>query len=203
VLFNSPSVQAWQLKDGNIVSSTPGSQADLVMGPRALRDMLGRFATGVTVMTARGSDGELVGITVNSFTSVSLDPPLILWCLADTSGQTKLFQSGFPFVVNILSDDQLEQAKQFARSGPTEFQGAHFQVTQTGLPRLEGCVGALECEVTARYPGGDHVIVLGRVTALHAGGSHPLVFYAGHFKRLAGSHLGSEGRPAWFPWQDD
>ena len=171
--------------------------------PRALRDTLGRFATGVTVMTARAADGGMVGITVNSFASVSLDPPLILWCVALTSSQARVFEVGVPFVVNILSDDQLAQAKQFARPGPAEFLGAHFEVTPSGLPRLEGCVAALECEVTACHPGGDHAIIVARVVALHQGDRHPLVFFAGQFKRLSGAHVGSEGRPSWFPWQGD
>lgn len=179
------------------------SSSPAAIEPRVLRDVLGRFATGVTIMTARDSGGQLTGITVNSFTSVSLDPPLILWCVALTSSQSDMFQVGFPFVVNILSDDQLEQAKRFARSGPAEFLGAHFQVTPAGLPRLEGCVAGLECEVTARYEAGDHAIVVARVTALYQGELHPLVFFAGQFKRLAGSHIGSEGPPSWFPWQDD
>ncbi len=170
--------------------------------PRALRAALGQFATGVAIMTARDTVGEPIGITVNSFTSVSLEPPLILWCVTLTSPVSDLFGEGAPFVVNILSDDQLAQAKQFARSDRSDFKGAHFRLTASGLPQLEGCVATLECSVIARYPGGDHAIVLSEVTGLSRGGDHPLVFFGGQFRRLTATHLGGEGRPAWFPWLD-
>ena len=110
---------------------------------------------------------------------------------------------GSPFVVNVLADDQLPQARQFARSGRTDLRGAPFTLTAEGLPRLKGCVAALECEIEARYPGGDHAILLSRVVALHEGGTHPLVFFGGQFRRLTTAHVGSEGRPAWFPWSED
>jgi flavin reductase (DIM6/NTAB) family NADH-FMN oxidoreductase RutF len=170
---------------------------------RALRDALGQFATGVSVITTRGASDEPIALTVNSFTSVSLDPPLILWCIALASSAASLFDVGTPFVVNVLADDQLPQARQFARSGRTELEDAPFTLTATGLPRLKGCVAALECEIVDRYPGGDHDILLSRVIALHEGGAHPLVFFGGQFRRLTTTHLGSEGRPSWFPWSED
>ncbi len=171
--------------------------------PRALRDALGRFATGVSVITTRGASDEPVAMTVNSFTSVSLDPPLVLWCVALASSAAPLFDVGTPFVVNVLADDQLPQARQFARSGRTELESAPFMLTANGLPRLKGCVAALECEIVARYPGGDHAILLSRVLALHEGGAYPLVFFGGQFRRLTSTHLGGEGRPSWFPWLED
>ena len=181
----------------------PDNTAAAAVAQRALRDALGRFATGVTVITTRDAAGESVAMTVNSFTSVSLDPPLILWCVALASSAAALFDVGTPFVVNVLADDQLPQAKQFARSGRTELEGAPFTVTASGLPRLTGCVAGLECEIVDRYPGGDHAILLSRVVALHQGGPHPLVFFGGQFRRLTTSHVGGEGRPSWFPWLED
>ena len=154
-------------------------------------------------MTVRGREGQVVGITVNSFTSVSLEPPLILWCLALNSAAVEVFSPGTPFAVNMLADDQLHQAQQFARSGPTELNGTHFRLTAGGVALLEGCVATLECEVLDQYPGGDHAILLCQVNALHQGGAHPLVFFAGQFRRLTSTHLGSEGRPTWFPWSED
>ena len=130
---------------------------------RALRDALGRFATGVTVMTVRGPGGEALGITVNSFTSVSLEPPLILWCLALNSAVVDLFNPGTPFAVNMLADDQLRQARQFARSGPSEIQGTHFTTTASGLALLEGCVEESVFVLVVRHP-----ILLGQRGALRS-----------------------------------
>lgn len=157
-------------------------------GTDELRRVLGRFATGVTVVTAAVPDGA-VGITVNSFTSVSLDPPMVLFCLASTSRARAVFRRGAHFAVNILSEDQEDVSRCFAarESGGNErFATVEVRVGVTGAPLLAECVAHLECEVVDEVEAGDHLIVIGRVIDLDIGRDHPpLVFFASRYARLA------------------
>ena len=151
---------------------------------RKFRDALGQFATGVTCMTTLGPNGENIGVTVNSFSSLSLNPPLILWSIARTASAWGSFQVGDPFAVNVIAREQHVLAKQFARTSGDKFVGVEFYRGLDRVPLLAGCVVYLECVTEARYPGGDHEIVVGRVRRLFNVGIAPLLFHRGAFHLL-------------------
>ncbi len=151
---------------------------------RRLRKMLGQFATGVAVITTCEDNGRLVGVTCNSFTSVSLDPPLILWSVANTSSSGPAFSKGKAFAVNILAATQEDLALRFARSGEDKFDGTTWEQGLGGSPLLEGCVAYIECRVDDRYPGGDHAIILGAVERFVNLERDPLLFHSGEFRRF-------------------
>ena len=129
---------------------------------RAFRQSLGQFATGVAIITAH-ANGQSVGITVNSFSSVSLEPPLVLWSIAKTSQSYPAFMGAHHFVIHILTADQMELASRFARSGAEKFVGFESKAGPTGAPMLEGCAAVFECAADARHDAGDHTIMIGRV----------------------------------------
>ncbi len=128
---------------------------------RALRDAFGCFGTGVTVVTAATSDGPL-GMTANSFSSISLDPALVLWAPAKKSKRHDAFVSAREFCIHVLSADQLDMARHFASEGK-DFGSFDFDTGATGTPRLLGCLAEFHCSTHAVYPAGDHSLVLGRV----------------------------------------
>jgi flavin reductase (DIM6/NTAB) family NADH-FMN oxidoreductase RutF len=147
------------------------------------RRALGTFATGVTIMTARGRDGEPVGLTVNSFASVSLDPPLVLWSQSLYAQSLQAFQEASHFVVNVLAADQVELSKRFAGAHDNRFLNVEHIVPEHGAPVIAGCAAHFECRNEARYYGGDHVIFLGRVER-YAHTSRPtLMFCHGRYMR--------------------
>ncbi|WP_439687759.1 hypothetical protein MNJPNG_23550 [Cupriavidus oxalaticus] len=148
---------------------------------RALRNVLGTFVTGVTVVTTRDEGGAEYGVTVNSFSSVSLDPPLILWSQALMSRSYPAFRDSDHFVINILADDQADISDRFAGSGDDKFRGVYYERSKRGAPRLAGAAAWLECEKVATYPGGDHVIYIGRVEHFANALRRPLVFGAGKY----------------------
>lgn len=149
---------------------------------REFRRALGRFATGVTVVTARGPDGALAGLTVNSFNSVSLSPPLVLWSLGRTSPSHEIFEVASHFAVNVLGADQMELSNRFARSGAHKFDGVEWAAGQQGCPLLPRCCAWFECRVVARYPGGDHTIFIGEVEKFqHDVTREPLVYFGGEY----------------------
>ncbi len=161
--------------------------ADPAEGPephRAFRNALGQFATGVTVMTGVSPAGDRFGITVTSFNSLSLDPPLILWSLGRDGGSFACFQAGTAFGVNILAAGQDALAYQFARVGVPKFDGIETLEGLDGVPLLTGCAAYFECDVEARYPGGDHDIVVGRVKRHYNIGGNPLLFHQGVLRPL-------------------
>jgi 3-hydroxy-9,10-secoandrosta-1,3,5(10)-triene-9,17-dione monooxygenase reductase component len=149
---------------------------------RQFRDTLGHFATGVTVMTTLTPQGEQLGMTVSSFNSLSLDPPLILWSIANKATGFSQFQVGSAFAVNVLSEEQEAIALKFARSGPDRFAGVALHRGLDGVPLLEHCVVYLECLTEARYPGGDHDIIVGRVRRMFNIGKAPLLFHVGNLR---------------------
>ena len=147
---------------------------------RDLRDAFGLFATGVTVVTAVRPDGDTVGVTANSFTSVSLEPPLLLWCLAAGSSAAPAFTHGAPFAVHVLGHHQLELALQFARRAHEKFTSdAHRRGPHP--PHLSGPLCRFDCRVHAVHGGGDHLIIVGEVIGLVCGPGAPLAFHAGRF----------------------
>lgn len=143
---------------------------------RSLRRSLGQFATGVAVMTTRVGERR-GGATVNSFASVSLEPPLILWSLARTAQSFPLFQEATHFAVNILNAEQMALANQFARSGGDKFAGLPVEEGIAGTPILPDCAAVFECETVARHDGGDHVIIVARVLR-HRHEDRPLLLFA-------------------------
>jgi flavin reductase (DIM6/NTAB) family NADH-FMN oxidoreductase RutF/2-polyprenyl-6-methoxyphenol hydroxylase-like FAD-dependent oxidoreductase len=152
---------------------------------RDLRRALGQFATGVTVVTTTDPTGRPVGMTANSFTSVSLNPPLVLWAAARSSPSLEAFEACDRFAVNVLASDQHHLSRQFATSGADKFDGV--RLVPGDLPLLEGTVAHFVCRRTARVEAGDHVVFLGEIESYDAPGGEPLVFHSG-FYRLATKH---------------
>lgn len=147
--------------------------------PRTFRRALGSFPTGVTVITCRTDDGRLVGLTANSFSSVSLDPALVLWSLVASSPSRQAFESSPHFAINVLSDQQGDICSRFAKPVEDKFQGVPWREGLGGLPLIEGAVAQFECQREAVHPGGDHIILLGRVMRYRSSDRSPLVFCNG------------------------
>jgi 3-hydroxy-9,10-secoandrosta-1,3,5(10)-triene-9,17-dione monooxygenase reductase component len=151
-----------------------------------MRRVLGHFATGVTVVTAR-VDGERVGMVANSFTSVSLEPPLVLFCAGAESDTWPRIREAERFCVNVLGHGQRQLAISFARKGTDRYQGVELVDGEEGPPRLAGALAHVDCRIEAEYPGGDHTIVVGEVLALAVADEdaevleEPLIFYRGGF----------------------
>ncbi len=148
------------------------------------RNALGKFATGVTVVTAMTADRCPVGVTANSFTSLSLDPPLILWNLRQTSRSFPKFENSPRFTINVLSETQSDIAKSFATRSLDPFQDIDWYEGAHGAPIISGSLATLECAHVAKYPGGDHAIFVGRVLSFQAGSGRPLLFFEGSFREL-------------------
>lgn len=150
---------------------------------RALRNALGAFPTGVTVITARDLQGQsLVGLTVNSFTSVSLDPPLVLWSISNRSASISHFSKGSEHAIHVLSSDQEALAMQFATPKADKFAGVAYQLTQDfGAPCIEGCAARFECVTESVIPAGDHQMILARVLRYETEPVTPLLFARGAF----------------------
>lgn len=156
---------------------------DAEQSARKFRDVLGRFCTGVTVVTSM-SNGEPVGMTCQSFSSVSLDPPLVLFCPAKSSRAWPQMQRAGHFCVNLLSHDQLELSNAFARKGADKFAGVSWRPSATGAPLLDGVLGWVDCTIYAVHEAGDHYVVIGRVMDLGVEDApHPLLFYRGQYAR--------------------
>jgi flavin reductase (DIM6/NTAB) family NADH-FMN oxidoreductase RutF len=152
---------------------------------RRLRDALGEFATGVAVVTARTADGQPVGVTINSFASVSLEPPLVLWSLGLQSPLLGVFESCSHYAVNILAAGQADLSQRFAQSQNDKFAGIETKVGVGGTPLLPGCCAWFECRNEMRHPGGDHIILVGFVENFHRDLKAPLVFHGGRYRELA------------------
>jgi flavin reductase (DIM6/NTAB) family NADH-FMN oxidoreductase RutF len=152
--------------------------------PRVFRQVVGHFAAGVTVVAAT-AEGEIHGMTANAFTSVSLDPPLVLVCVAKKARMAEFVRQAGGFSVNILREEQEALSTYFAGRWTGATPPFRFVAWQGG-PRLEGCAAALGCELHDVLDGGDHCIPIGRVTAVHLGVEprQPLVFYGGRYARL-------------------
>ncbi|RJG03482.1 flavin reductase [Noviherbaspirillum sedimenti] len=148
---------------------------------KAFRNALGTFATGVTIVTTRGPDGEDVGLTANSFNSVSLDPPLVLWSLAKTSKSIEAFTQATHFAVHILAADQEPLSNQFAKRGIDKFAGVALERGEGGIPLIKGCGARFQCRAAYQYEGGDHVILVGEVSAFEHDQRDPLLFYKGRY----------------------
>jgi flavin reductase (DIM6/NTAB) family NADH-FMN oxidoreductase RutF len=148
---------------------------------RDLRDAFGLFATGVTVVTAVRPDGEPVGVTANSFTSVSLEPPLVLWCLANVSSGVPAFTHSAPFSVHVLSHHQHELALHFARRSQEKTDIERHWRSKSHPPQLADVLCRFDCRVHAVHGGGDHLIIVGEVLAITRAPGTPLAFHGGRF----------------------
>jgi flavin reductase (DIM6/NTAB) family NADH-FMN oxidoreductase RutF len=146
------------------------------------RAALAMFATGVTIVTARTAGGEPIGLTANSFNSVSIDPPLVLWSLSRQAGSMPAFARGSHYAINILAADQRALAERFASKDIQRFEGVSFRTGASGVPLLDGAAAVFECFNRSRYQEGDHVIFVGEVEACLRGAvAHPLIFHGGRY----------------------
>ncbi|OJU92199.1 MAG: nitrilotriacetate monooxygenase [Burkholderiales bacterium 66-5] len=148
---------------------------------RELRNALGHFATGVTVVTTLGPAGERIGVTVNSFAALSLEPPLVLWSLAKKSWSLPAFQTTNHFCIHVLAHDQQAVSDRFAKAGEDKFGGMEISDGLGGVPLLPDCMAVFQCAVEYRYEGGDHIILIGRVEQLTTRSTAPLLFYRGRY----------------------
>lgn len=149
--------------------------------PKDFRAALGNFATGVTVITSIGQDGKRIGLTANSFNSVSLDPPLVLWSLAKKAFSLQDFVAAKHWAVHILSADQEHISNQFARGGADKFAGVEPVTSEHNVPLLQNCAARFECTSTFQYEGGDHIIFVGEVKKFERNDHPPLVFHSGRY----------------------
>src|ERR1700722_11441745 len=161
-----------------------GRREDESMPPFDLRDLrncLGTFVTGVTIVTTLDPAGNPVGITANSFSSVSLEPPLVLWSQALAARSFPTFRDAERFIINILAEDQQHLSTRFARAGEDKFASTSIRKGIGGLPIIDGCSAFLECVKVATYPGGDHAVQLGQVVNFERTELQPLAFHAGRY----------------------
>ena len=160
-------------------ASTPIAKTALDI--RELRNVFGSFVTGVTVVTTLDKDGKYQGVTANSFSSVSLDPPLVLWSQSINARSFAAFRGADRFIVNILAEHQRDLSQRFAKTGCDKFDGVATRECLGGLPALEECCAWVECRKVAIYPGGDHVVYLGEVLAMERTARRPLAFAQGKY----------------------
>jgi len=155
--------------------------SDSAFDTKSFRNALGSFATGVTVVTAQTPSGELAGVTANSFNSVSLDPPLILWSIAKSSSSVNTFENSSHFAVNILAADQIDLSNNFARPSDDKFASIPHTFGLGEAPLLESCTAQFECERYQMIDGGDHWIMLGKVVAFNTSNRAPLLYSQGSY----------------------
>lgn len=173
-----------------VASASAASAASLPLGddfditPQRLREALGRFATGVTIVTCQDAAGERVGLTANSFNALSLDPPLVLWSLRRESSQMAAFAGARHFGINVLAQRHLALSRRFASRREDKFEEGDWSAGAGGVPVLTGCSAVFECETELRQDAGDHVLFIGRVLVLTQAPVAPLVYQAGHYHAL-------------------
>jgi flavin reductase (DIM6/NTAB) family NADH-FMN oxidoreductase RutF len=165
--------------DTKVAKAAKGATAPQAVdgASQELRRALAQFATGVTVVTTRAADGTPVGMTANSFASVSLDPPLALWSLARSAASFEAFRAARVFRVHVLAADQLDIAKRFATRGADKFAVGHWTHEAGAPPQLAGCVAWFDCATRSQHDEGDHVIFVGRIETMGAPGGVPLIFH--------------------------
>lgn len=151
---------------------------------RAFRDALGLFATGITIVTTRARTGEPVGLTVNSFNSVSLDPPLVLWSLMLGSPSEEAFRAASHYVVHVLGDHQQALSNRFSGSREQRFSGLEMRDGLGGAPLIDDCLARFECRNDIQYAGGDHLIFVGRVERFERSAGKPLIYFGGGYRGI-------------------
>jgi len=160
----------------------PGRPA--AVSSEEFRRACGRFPTGVTIATVLDADGQPHGLTVSSFTSVSLEPPLISICLGHAVSLIDTFRAANFFGINILAEDEQALSERFARKGHDRFQGVDWTPGENGAPLIDGVLAAIECQVERRIPVGDHDIFIGRMVATRVRDGAPLLHFAGAYRKL-------------------
>jgi len=161
--------------------SSHASPSPQAFDARQFRDALAQFATGVTVICARAADGRVVGFTANSFNSVSLDPPLILWSLESRSASLATFEACQRYTVNVLSAAQVDLARRFSRPHEDRFSGVPYRMGWADAPLIDGCIAWFECRHHSRHRAGDHVVFIGEVATCERSPGRGLVFHHGSF----------------------
>lgn len=149
-----------------------------------LRQVMGHFTTGVTIITTVNKDGQMQGLTANAFTSVSLEPPLLLISVDKKAESWPAFEESKVFTVNILADDQEVLSRKFAVSGGDKFEGVAYRRGANGAAILEGALAYIECTLYAAYEGGDHSVYLGEIQEAEVREGKPLVFFRGGYRAL-------------------
>jgi flavin reductase ActVB len=158
-----------------------------MLGPSDFRRVLGHFASGVTLVTTLDADARPAGLTASAFTSVSLDPPLVLVCVDHKAQCFSALLDAGRFAVNILTREQETLSRRFASTGLDKFDGVEYVVSERQLPVIAGALATLECTTVSAYPEGDHTILVGRVESGVVGSGEPLLYFRGHYDRLASS----------------
>ncbi len=149
---------------------------------KKFRDALGEFATGVCIATTAPAGGEPIGMTINSFSSVSLDPPLVMWSIHNSSDCLLKFEQSENFSISVLSAEQEALSNRYAKPGDHLLLPEHFISSAVSAPTVKECLASFECRVWARYPGGDHTIMVGEVLQFDAShGQSPLLFHGGGY----------------------
>jgi flavin reductase (DIM6/NTAB) family NADH-FMN oxidoreductase RutF len=151
---------------------------------RSLRQALGRFATGVTIVTCRDEQGRAVGLTANSFSSLSLEPALVLWSLRRSSPSLAAFSAARHFAVNVLAEAQVDVSRHFASTPPDRFSEGLWSAGVGDVPVLAGTAAVFECETVSQQDAGDHVLFIGRVLRFAEAPLPPLLFQSGHYRLL-------------------
>lgn len=150
-----------------------------------LRKILGQFATGVAIVTTFSQDNRPCGITINSLTSVSLEPPLLLFCLSKFSGTMAAFQTNPNFAINILDGEQKAISKDFSRQNFDKFANIKWEIGEHKCPILPDNIATIECKKTNEFDGGDHIIILGEIMKASGHASHdPLIYHGGEYKKI-------------------
>ncbi|WP_245272327.1 flavin reductase family protein [Xanthobacter sp. 126] len=165
--------------------SSPRSPSVTAFDPRAFRQTLGAFATGVAVVAAEAADGTLIGMTMSSFNSVSLDPPLVLFSVARTALSLPALRSAAAYGISVLAHDQQDLSGRFARAQGEKWTGVDHLRGHGGAPLLAGAAAHLECVPHAIHDGGDHEVFIARVVAHRSAVAEPLIFHAGRYRTLA------------------
>jgi flavin reductase (DIM6/NTAB) family NADH-FMN oxidoreductase RutF len=157
----------------------------MAFDPRDFRNALGNFATGVTIVTARSRSGEPLGLTANSFNSVSLDPPLVLFSLNRQAYSLKSFEEAGNFAINVLRDDQQDISQVFAQAATDKWQGLAFETWESGAPIFSHALAVFDCSTHAVHDGGDHLIFIGRVQRfMHDPDGRPLLYFRGNYGKV-------------------
>jgi flavin reductase (DIM6/NTAB) family NADH-FMN oxidoreductase RutF len=157
----------------------------MAFDPREFRNALGNFATGVTIVTARSRTGEPLGLTANSFNSVSLDPPLVLFSLNRQTYSLKSFEEAGNFAINVLRDDQQDISQVFAQAVTDKWQGLAFETWESGAPIFSHALAVFDCATHAVHDGGDHLIFVGRVLRfMHDPDGRPLLYFRGNYGKV-------------------
>jgi flavin reductase (DIM6/NTAB) family NADH-FMN oxidoreductase RutF/DNA-binding MarR family transcriptional regulator len=160
------------------------AELETAFDTRAFRRALGNFATGVTVVTAATASGRKVGVTANSFNSVSLDPPLVLWSIDKRSSSHEVFEEASHFAVNVLAADQIDLSNNFARPKDDRFAGIEYDPGEGGSPVFADCSARFHCEKFQQVDGGDHWIMIGKVVAFDDFGRSPLLYHQGAYSMV-------------------